>query len=74
MLVVVDGRQNQSRGVTHKQLAQFMGDLGCVTAFNLDGGGSSTLLFHGKVYNSVSEGSERDISDILYFGTGVTGQ
>ena len=74
VLVVVDGRQDQSRGVTHKQLAQFMGDLGCVTAFNLDGGGSSTLLFHGKVYNSVSEGSERDISDILYFGTGVTGQ
>ena len=73
VLVVVDGRQDQSRGVTHKQLAQFMGDLGCQTAYNLDGGGSSTLLFHGEVYNSVSGDDEREISDILYFGTGVAG-
>ena len=72
VMVVADGRQDQSRGVTHKQLAQFMGDLGCTVAFNLDGGGSSTLVFHGAVYNSLSEGSERPISDILYFGTGVT--
>ena len=72
VLVVADGRQENSRGVTHKQLAQMMGDLGCTVAFNLDGGGSSTLVFHGKVYNSLSEGGERKISDILYFGTGVT--
>ncbi|MCE5344210.1 MAG: phosphodiester glycosidase family protein [Eubacteriales bacterium] len=74
MLVVVDGRQEQSRGVTHKQLAQFMADLGCQVAYNLDGGGSSTLFFHGGVYNSVSEGSEREISDIVYFATGIIGE
>ncbi len=73
VLVVVDGRQDESRGVTHKQLAQFMGALGCEVAYNLDGGGSSTLLFHGEVYNTVSGDSERDISDILYFGTGIAG-
>lgn len=73
VLVVVDGRLESSRGVTHKQLAEFMGSLGCIVAFNLDGGGSSTLLFGGQVYNSLSEGSERDISDIIYFATGVTG-
>jgi len=72
VLVVVDGRQDSSRGVTHKQLAAFMGSLGCTVAYNLDGGGSSTLLFHGKVYNSVSGDGERDVSDILYFCTGVT--
>jgi exopolysaccharide biosynthesis protein len=71
--VVVDGRQENSRGVTHKQLAQFMGSIGCTVAFNLDGGGSSTMLFGGEVVNTLSEGSERDISDILYFATGVTG-
>ena len=70
VLVVVDGRQEQSRGVTHKQLAEFMAGLGCTVAFNLDGGGSSTLVFHGKVFNSLSEGSEREISDIIYFATG----
>jgi exopolysaccharide biosynthesis protein len=74
VLVVADGRQEQSRGVTHKQLAQFMADLGCQVAYNLDGGGSSTLLFHGGVYNSLSEGSEREISDILYFATGLGGE
>ena len=73
VMVVADGRLDDSRGVTHKQLAQFMGSLGCTVAFNLDGGGSSTLLFGGKVYNTPSEGGERDISDILYFATGVTG-
>ena len=74
VLVVVDGRQSQSRGVTHKKLAQFMADLGCTVAFNLDGGGSSTLIFHGGVYNSPSGGSERVTSDILYFATGVAGE
>ncbi|MEA4999406.1 MAG: phosphodiester glycosidase family protein [Candidatus Limiplasma sp.] len=69
--VVVEGRTEASRGVTHKMLAQFMAGLGCQVAFNLDGGGSSTMLFGGKVVNTLSEGSERDISDILYFATGV---
>ena len=73
VLVVVDGRQEQSRGVTHKQLADFMVAQGCKVAFNLDGGGSSTLVFHGKVYNRLSEESEREISDIIYFGTAVAG-
>jgi len=73
VLVVVDGRQDDSRGVTHKQLAEFMAKLGCKVAINLDGGGSSTLVFHGKVFNRVSEDNEREISDIIYFGTGITG-
>ena len=68
-LVVVDGRQKQSRGVTHKQLATFMGELGCTTAYNLDGGDTSTLIFHGQVFNSLSGDGERPISDIIYAGT-----
>lgn len=72
VFVVVDGRLDSSRGVTHKQLAAVMGELGCTAAYNLDGGGSSTLVFHGKVFNSLSEGAERENSDILYAGTGLT--
>ena len=68
VLVVVDGRLDSSRGVTHKQLAKLMGELGCTVAYNLDGGGSSELYF-GGVYNTLSEGAERDVSDILYFTT-----
>ena len=71
VLVAVDGRQEQSRGVTHKQLAEFMGNLGCTVAYNLDGGGTSTMVFHGLVYNSPSEGAERETSDIIYFATGI---
>ena len=71
VMIVVDGRQEQSRGVTHKQLAEFMGSLGCTVAYNLDGGGTSTMVFHGKVYNSPSEGAERESSDIIYFASGI---
>jgi len=74
VMVVADGRQEQSRGVTHKQLAEFMAAQGCKVAFNLDGGGTSTLIFHNQVFNSLSEGSERATSDIIYFATGVSGQ
>lgn len=73
VLVVADGRQSQSRGVTHQQMGKMMASLGCTAAFNLDGGGSSTMVFHGKVYNSVSEGAERNISDIIYFASGLGG-
>ena len=72
VFVVVDGRQDGSRGVTHKQLAAVMGELGCTVAYNLDGGGSSTLVFHGKVFNTLSEGAQRENSDILYAATGLT--
>lgn len=71
VMVVVDGRQNDSRGVTHKQLAAFMGQLGCQTAFNLDGGGSSALVFGGEVYNSLSDETARAVSDIVYVGTAI---
>jgi exopolysaccharide biosynthesis protein len=73
VFVVVDGRLDSSRGVTHKQLAAFMVSLGCTVAFNLDGGGSSTMLLGGAVINSLSQKSERDVSDIIYVATGVSG-
>ncbi|UCH10193.1 MAG: phosphodiester glycosidase family protein, partial [Fidelibacterota bacterium] len=44
ILLVVDGRQDESRGVDLKELAEIMKQLGCVEALNLDGGGSSTLV------------------------------
>ena len=74
VFVVVDGRLPNSRGVTHKQLAAFMAGLGCTVAFNLDGGGSSTLLLGGEIINSLSQGTEREVSDIIYVATGVTGK
>jgi exopolysaccharide biosynthesis protein len=70
VLVVVDGRQpGYSKGVTLAEFAQIFKDLGCTTAYNLDGGGSSTMYFMGEVVNSPSgQRGERAISDILYVG------
>jgi len=67
VIAVVDGRDTgYSRGVTMTELAQLMIDQGAVTAYNLDGGGSSTLYFDGEVVNQPSNGGERGTSDILY--------
>jgi len=67
VFVVVDGRQSgYSEGVTLTELADIMIDLGASTAYNLDGGGSSTMYFDGEVINSPSNGGERGTSDILY--------
>lgn len=67
VFVVVDGRQEgYSEGVTLPGLADIMLSLGATTAYNLDGGGSSTMYFNGQVINSPSNGGERGTSDILY--------
>ena len=47
-----------------------MGALGCQDAFNLDGGGSATMIFNGQYYNALG-GSPRSMSDIIYFATAV---
>ena len=45
-----------------------MQELGCRQAYNLDGGNSATLAFHGQVYNTKVQ-KERDVSDIIYFAS-----
>ncbi len=68
VFVVVDGRSpGYSAGVTMTGLAQIMKDLGATTAYNIDGGGSSTMYFNGELVNNpLGENKERDTSDILY--------
>ncbi|UOQ60803.1 phosphodiester glycosidase family protein [Leucobacter rhizosphaerae] len=67
VFVVVDGRDpGTSRGATLTELADIMLELGAETAYNLDGGGSSTLYSDGGVVNRPSNGGERGTSDILY--------
>lgn len=72
VFVVADGRTSASSGLKVKQLADFMKNtLGCTTAYNLDGGGSSTMYFNGKVVNNPTTNgkiSERSVSDIVYIG------
>jgi exopolysaccharide biosynthesis protein len=70
VFVVVDGRSpGYSAGVTMTGLAQIMQDLGAVTAYNIDGGGSSTMYFNGALMNNpLGKNEERGTSDILYIG------
>ncbi|ACZ23160.1 exopolysaccharide biosynthesis protein [Sanguibacter keddieii DSM 10542] len=70
VFVVVDGRSpGYSAGVTMTGLAEIMQGLGATTAYNLDGGGSSTMYFGGELVNDpLGRGDERGTSDILYIG------
>ena len=71
--VVADGRTRQSAGMSLYELAEFLQGLGVDTAYNLDGGGSSTMVFNGEVINHpTTRGTsmkERSVSDIVYIGS-----
>lgn len=71
VMVVSDGRTDESEGLSLYQLAEFMQSLGVSEAYNLDGGGSSTMYYDGEIVNNpTSSGNsikERAVSDILYF-------
>lgn len=72
LLVVSDGRTKESAGLSLRQLAELMQSLGAQVAYNLDGGGSSTMVFQGRVVNNPTTNGrsirERSVSDIVYIG------
>ena len=72
IIIVSDGRTSESKGLSLYQMAEVMKSYGVKTAYNLDGGGSSTLYFKGQVINKPTTGgskiSERAVSDIVYIG------
>ena len=72
LFVVSDGRTAESEGLSLYELGELMQSLGAVTAYNLDGGGSSSMVFNGRVVNKpTSYGKnvkERGVSDIVYIG------
>ena len=72
LLVVSDGRTEESAGLSLRQLAELMQSLGAQIAYNLDGGGSSTMVFQGRVVNNPTTNGrsirERSVSDIVYIG------
>ena len=66
--IVVDGRRTgYSTGASMPQLQQLFLDEGAQFAFNLDGGGSTTLYFLGEVINMPSSGKQRSVSDVIMF-------
>ena len=69
LFVVSDGRTDESEGLSLYELAVFLQSKGVQIAYNLDGGGSSTMVFNGQVVNNPTSGrgiKERSVSDIVY--------
>lgn len=69
VIVVADGRRNgwSEKGMTLPELQQVFLEQGCQVAYNLDGGGSTSLVMGNEKINRASGSRERDVSDIVYF-------
>ena len=72
LFIVSDGRTDESEGLSLRQLAEFAASLGAETVYNLDGGGSSAMVFNGELINNPTTSGnsikERKVSDIVYIG------
>ena len=70
VMVVVEARSRSGdSGLSHEKLAKVMFDLGCVQAFNLDGGNSAEMVFGEQTYKGMPNGDERKLNDIIFFAT-----
>lgn len=72
LFIVSDGRTSESAGLSLYELATVYEEYGAQFAYNLDGGGSATMWFNGRLINKpVNSGStisERSVSDCIYVG------
>ncbi len=70
IFLVADGRTTQSAGLSLVEIATVLSSYGCVEGYNLDGGGSATMVFMGEVVNNPTTNGrsfkERSVSDIVY--------
>lgn len=67
IIIVADGRKASSMGPTLAEFAKLFEEYGCKTAYNLEGGSASTIIFKGEVLNEPSGGEQKKIGDIIYF-------
>ena len=69
VIIVADGRRDgwSDLGMTLQELQEVFVEQGCRIAYNLDGGGSATMVLEGERVNKGSASRERSVSDILYF-------
>ncbi len=72
IFMVADGRTEESEGLSLYEMAQVLSSYNCEVAYNLDGGGSATMVFMGEVVNFPTTNGrdyrERSVSDIVYIG------
>lgn len=68
-LLLVDGRQENSRGMFLSEMAQLFEKLGCKAAYNLDGGHCSFMTFQGKTANHPYKAGH-EVSDGIFMTEG----
>jgi len=68
LFITVNGRENGIQGVSMGWLTDRFLEKGVQTAFNLDGGGTSVVIFMGEILNK-TEKSARTVTSLIRFGT-----
>lgn len=70
LILTCEGPENDNCvGFDLLQMAALCQEMGCVNAYNLDGGSSSTIALKGKKINALSSGKVRLVGDCIYFAT-----
>lgn len=71
IILVADGRNfnDNLNGLKLKDAIKILRENNAVFAFNLDGGGSTTLYYKGNIINYLSDGEERKVTDGIYFSS-----
>ncbi len=75
LLCTVDGGTSSMgkyrEGITVNDLALMMKNMGCEKAYTMDGGQTATMTVNGNIFNRVGYGSERPVSDLIFFATAL---
>ncbi|MBQ1812856.1 MAG: InlB B-repeat-containing protein [Bacilli bacterium] len=68
-IIITTTTTNRSKGLSRASLATMMKELGCIEAYNLDGGGSTSLIYKPKGTNTSKSivYTSRSVADIVYF-------
>jgi len=71
-LYIAAGMEGEAFGLmTMRTFSKHVAATGCRQAYALDGGQTTTIVLNNEVVNHVNYGSERRISDIIYFATAI---
>ena len=71
LILACEGPESKdpSKGFTLEQIANLCLEMGCINAYNLDGGSSTSIVLNYQKINSPSNRKKRSIGDIIYFAT-----
>ncbi|MBR6030315.1 MAG: phosphodiester glycosidase family protein [Clostridia bacterium] len=73
-VICCSAMNRKGKGMTLETFANFCQSQGAIQAYNLDGGDSTMLYFHGELVNDVPAERQRDLMDIVYFASAWNGK